>query len=334
MSSRIVRRFVVAIVMVLIAPAVNAQLFRAYLSTSGSDSNPCTLPSPCRLLPAAMTAVADGGEVWILDSANYNSGQVSISKSVTILAVPGVVGSFVASTGSAALRVNTAAVKLAVRNLSFTSLPGAANTFGIQVDSGSGLVVEQSRFAKLNTAILVQGGATVHVSDSIIRDSSFYGIELKNGPSASVFRTQLLANFEGLRITGSAASTSRVTVTESLIADNVNSGIVAYSTVAGAVIKLGVQSSTVARMGSYGLTAQSDAGAPVTISLKDNQFNGNAVGVAGFGAAVKIVASRNVLSDQQGAALSAASATLQSAGDNIGIGNGDFNFAVTPATAF
>jgi hypothetical protein len=33
----------------------------------------------------------------MLDSANYNVGQVNITKSVTILAVPGVVGSVVAT---------------------------------------------------------------------------------------------------------------------------------------------------------------------------------------------------------------------------------------------
>ena len=59
-----------------------AQLFRAYLAADGLDSNPCTLPAPCRLLPAALAAVADGGEIWLLDSANYNTGTVSIAKSV------------------------------------------------------------------------------------------------------------------------------------------------------------------------------------------------------------------------------------------------------------
>lgn len=54
----------------LASGAAHAQLFRAYLAIGGSDSNPGTLPAPCRLLPAALNAVADGGEVWMLDSAN------------------------------------------------------------------------------------------------------------------------------------------------------------------------------------------------------------------------------------------------------------------------
>src|SRR6185503_13920086 len=74
-----------------LAASAHAQLFRAYLSGSGSDTNPCTLVAPCRLLPAALNAVASGGEIWMLDSANYNSSTVNITKSVSILAIPGVV---------------------------------------------------------------------------------------------------------------------------------------------------------------------------------------------------------------------------------------------------
>jgi len=72
-----------------ISATAHAQSFRAYLSVSGSDGNPCTVAAPCRLLPAALNAIAAGGEVWMLDSANYNSGTVAITKSATILAIPG-----------------------------------------------------------------------------------------------------------------------------------------------------------------------------------------------------------------------------------------------------
>ena len=46
-----------------------AAVFRSYLSLNGADTNACTLPSPCRLLPAALAAVDPGGEIWMLDSA-------------------------------------------------------------------------------------------------------------------------------------------------------------------------------------------------------------------------------------------------------------------------
>ena len=92
-----------------LSATAQAQLFRAYLASVGNDANPCTLAAPCRLLPAALTAVASGGEIWMLDSANYNSGTVTIGKSASILAVPGAVGSIVALNGGPAKSPNALA---------------------------------------------------------------------------------------------------------------------------------------------------------------------------------------------------------------------------------
>jgi hypothetical protein len=61
-----------------------------------------------------MAPAADGGEIWMLDSANYNTGPVAITKSVTILAVPGALGSVLA-TGGNAIDIATAGVKVALR---------------------------------------------------------------------------------------------------------------------------------------------------------------------------------------------------------------------------
>src|SRR6516162_6974773 len=94
-----------AVALMLSAPA-DAQIFRAYVSSTGSDSNPCSLAARCRLLPAALTAVADGGEIWMLDSANYNTSTVTVTKSVTIRAIPGVMGSIVSTAGNDAMIVN------------------------------------------------------------------------------------------------------------------------------------------------------------------------------------------------------------------------------------
>jgi len=65
---------------------VQAQIFRAYLASDGSDA------------------------------ANYNTGSVNVTKSVSILAVPGAVGSVV-STGVEALRIVTAGLVVSLRNL-------------------------------------------------------------------------------------------------------------------------------------------------------------------------------------------------------------------------
>ena len=129
MTTRIALRIAAALATALLVPAAQAQLFRAYLASDGSDANPCTLPAPCRLLPAALNAVADGGEIWMLDSANYNTGPVNVTKSVTILAIPGAVGSVVAL-GGAAIVVATPGVSLTLRNLVIVPIPGGGTAVG------------------------------------------------------------------------------------------------------------------------------------------------------------------------------------------------------------
>ena len=117
-------------VTLLLSTAAQAQLFRAYVASTGSDANPCNLPAPCRLLPAALAAVADGGEIWMLDSANYNTATVTIGKSVSILAVPGAVGSVVA-VGGPAISITAGSLTVAVRNLVIVPLLGGAGTDGV-----------------------------------------------------------------------------------------------------------------------------------------------------------------------------------------------------------
>jgi hypothetical protein len=136
MTRRIATRTALACIATLLAcTAAHAQLFRAYLDPSGNDANPCTLQQPCRLLPAALTAVASGGEIWLLDSANYNTATVNVAKSVTILAVPGAVGSVVAA-GGVAIAIATADVHVALRNLVIVPLPGGGDTGGLSMTNG------------------------------------------------------------------------------------------------------------------------------------------------------------------------------------------------------
>src|SRR5258708_2109211 len=63
------------------APA-QAQSIRTFVSTAGSDSNPCSLPQPCRHFSAAVAATAVGGEVDALYAGAY--GSFTISQAISI----------------------------------------------------------------------------------------------------------------------------------------------------------------------------------------------------------------------------------------------------------
>jgi hypothetical protein len=155
---------------ILLSTVTHAQLFRAYLSSTGSDGNPCTVGSPCRLLPAALAAVMDGGEIWMLDSANYNTSTVTVSKSVTILAIPGAVGSLVSTGGSEAVLISGTSIKVTLRNL--VVIPFGTSGDGIDFTQGSSLTVENCEISDLTIGIgiNVSGGPTT-IRDTVIRNA-------------------------------------------------------------------------------------------------------------------------------------------------------------------
>jgi hypothetical protein len=192
--------------------SVHAQLFRAYVSVSGSDSNGCTLQQPCRLLPAALNAVRDGGEIWMLNSANYNTGTVNIAKSVSILAVPGVVGSVVSTGGGDAIVVNGTSIAVSLRNLKIVALGTGKN--GITFINGSSLVVAACEIANMPQFGIeaYAPGGNLSVVDSATRDS-LAGIVVESGVTAVVDRTRITGNQFGV----STDAGGRTTVTDSMI---------------------------------------------------------------------------------------------------------------------
>lgn len=206
----------------LFAPAAQAQLFRAYLSPTGNDSNPCTLPSPCRLLPAALAAVADGGEVWMLDSANYNAGTVAITKSVTILAVPGAVGSVVSiGNGAPAVQIATVGLRVALRNLVVAPVSGAGSTFGIVVSSSAVVSIEDSVISGFSDqGLQISNGAEVALTNSVVRNVTGEGAAVLGTAKLAVGNTRFIGNGTGLLLSSPSAGAPRATVVDSVFSKN------------------------------------------------------------------------------------------------------------------
>jgi hypothetical protein len=251
----------------LFVPSVHAQLFRAYLSSTGSDSAPCTLAAPCRLLPAALAKVASGGEIWMLDSANYNTSTVYVSKSVSILAVPGAVGSLVAPDLGGALSVvfdvAASAVTLSLRNVVLVPLPGAGPTaFGVDMRVDSTVIIEDSVIAGFANGVYAQGHGKVRIVNSTFSNCTDYAVAAKNGMTVEVHKTRFL-NGGGVGVTYVAAGTiTRVNVSDSV-----------FSRCATAV-------------GAYTDTSGSGALVSVTRSTIDGCTSALFAGTAGLGSAV------------------------------------------------
>ena len=244
-SIRMYATVAAAILAGMLSPNVHAAgtLARTYLSTSGKDTNPCTLAAPCRLLPAALAATQDGGEVWILDSGNYNTAKVSVSQSVTILTVPGAIGSLYTSNDNA-LEVS-GSVNVTLRNVAFRK---AGGDLGAGVYVGSGVVqllVENSDFTGIGGGIVWQPSASgqvgVHHStfrnngigigisgagvNAVIDHCNIVGLRNPNasGTAVSVFAANVVIShssithsYFGITANGGA----NITLEDNVIADN------------------------------------------------------------------------------------------------------------------
>jgi len=228
----------------LLSATAQAQLFRAYLASDGNDANPCTLAAPCRLLPAALTAVASGGEIWMLDSANYNTATVTIGKSVSILAVPGAVGSVVAL-GGAAILITAPSLTIALRNLVIVPLPASGATVGVLMAGASTLTIEGSLIANLpNDGVHVLGTGKVEIANTIIRNNAGYAVWLQNGASADISGTKVLNNAYGILAFSATATTTTATMSDTIIS-GADEGVFSYATIAGGVARISVTRCTI-----------------------------------------------------------------------------------------
>jgi hypothetical protein len=307
-----------ALVVALLASATaHAQLFRAYLAPTGLDTNPCTLPAPCRLLPAALAAVAAGGEIWMLDSANYNTAPVAIAKSVTILAVPGAEGSVVA-TGGNAIDIGTAGVEVVLRNLVIGPLPGAGGQRGINLTAGAGLTVEDCLIANLPAeGIVVGGAASLRLTNTTIRNNGNVGLSVVDGAQAIVTRALINGNSNsGIQVSGTVAGTARVDIADSTMDGNAQ-GITVNSQAASAVLRVSVRDSQIVRNANGGVVAISTSGASVTVSASRNIVSHNVTGIASNLAGAKVWASANTVTENSGDGLFNNNfGAFESAGDN------------------
>ena len=286
-----------------LATPSHAGIFRAYLSLNGSDANPCTLPAPCRLLPAALAAVNDGGEIWMLDSANFNAGPVTIDKAVTILAIPGALGSVVAS-GPVGLTVATTGA-VTLRNLNILPLPGSESGAGISVTQAGTVTVQDSNITGFNnmgagltvtaaaratvlnsvlrgnaTAALVSAGARLSLMDSTILDSdtaiavnAFFPDETAH---VALTRSKVRGGTNGIVAAASSGNGQvNVDIAESRFED-VSSVAVSVSALLTTTARLMLARSVITRSGT-GVTLNGAAGARGYFT--GNAISGNTLGV-------------------------------------------------------
>ena len=207
--------------MSLPASAVHALANRVFVSArSGNDANTCdNILAPCQTFAGAVTKLNPGGEAIVLDSGGY--GPVTITKSLTIEAPPGVTAFIHPPSGDAVTISAGATDTVVLRGLVLNGGPGRGifgNIFGtLHVENCviSGFTDEGIR---ANSA-----GSSVFVKDTISRKNSL-GVWLSNG-RVSIDHCR----FEGNASDGVLADGADVTVRDSVSAGNGLDGFHAVS---------------------------------------------------------------------------------------------------------
>jgi hypothetical protein len=233
----------------------------------------------------------------MLGSANYNTATVIIAKSVGILAVPGVVGSVVA-TGGPAISIATAGVKVSLRNLVITPLPGAGGTDGIVMTNGSALTINGLQISGLaGNGVDVRAAARVRIQDTTIQNvDTNVAVYLTGGATGEISGTKILGNDLGVFVEGNANGvTSSVTISDSILEGSTNSAVLAFSSVAGSTAKVFITRSTVTN--SNGAIVPQAAGGTAIATVSNCTIQGNTFGFIPLGGATLRTLGNNNVTD-------------------------------------
>jgi hypothetical protein len=265
-------------------PAVpaQAQATRAFVSAVGSDSNNCiNTNSPCRHFQAAYNAMSAGGEIDVLDPANY--GSLTVTHTLSIVGRGWATLSPVS--GGAAITINSGTTDTI--NISGLALDGTGttNTSGIVFNSGASLTVTDCvirhmanygiNFASTTTT------STITVSNSIMNDNVAAGILVQPTGSATAMIDHVEASnntFDGILVSGANgphSNTVNATAFDSVVSGNGSIGFYAYSGGASNAPTTFMVSHSAGANNGFGAEAN---GAGATLHLANSTISGNVNG--------------------------------------------------------
>jgi len=255
-----------------VVSAATAQ--RTYVSSSGTANPSCSRAAPCRQFADAIPATNVGGEIVVLDSAGY--GPVTITKSVSIIAPPGIYAGISVFSGNG-VTINAPGATVVLRGLSINGQGGAA-----------GILVQQAARVRIENCVVSNMGAQgiyhhadnaeVIVLDTISRDNGDAGFDLVAFNASIVLdhvRSEHNANVGFYIAPTSGSSYARAMIAESVFANNGGNGIWA-DTLGGAITTIQVERSVLAGNAQNGFYANAGAsGAAARVTLTRNSFHRN-----------------------------------------------------------
>src|SRR5215470_12061221 len=135
----IVRSTILALLAAAAAAGNAGAAQRHFVSSTGVDSNPCSISLPCRSFAAAALVVDPNGEILVLDTAGY--GFVNITKPLSIQSPYGVYAGISVFGGTDGVTINAPGASV---RLTGVYINGQGGSVGINVQNANAVTVEGS----------------------------------------------------------------------------------------------------------------------------------------------------------------------------------------------
>jgi hypothetical protein len=265
-----------ALAITLPTASARAQSIRTFVSTAGSDSNPCSITQPCRHFSAAIAVTSVGGEVDALDAGAY--GSFTITGAITI---EGQGWSYVAPPPSGnGITINAGSGSVTIRGVSLNGAGVSGGTNGIVFNSGGSLTVTNcvaQNFTASGTTgngILIaptSGSVSFAITNTIVSNNGLVGINY-DPPSGS-------ANAYG--------------VIDHVTATNNQFGIIIYPINSSGSTIVALSNSVATNNSANGILAANGTG-PLTFSIDNATVSGNADGIYAL-STPKVLLGRSVI---------------------------------------
>jgi len=211
---------------------------RTWVSSTGSDSNDCTLTAPCLTFAGAISKTAAGGEINVLDPGGF--GAVTITKAITISSEGFEAGVLVSGTNG--IVVNAPGGEVILRGLDIEGLGTGIN--GVDIIAASAVHIEKCVIRAFNTnssnGVLVApsaGTLQLKMDDVIVTEdggpTSGNAIKIQPSGGAKVNATfnnvRLVNNASGFRFDGTNGPIS-AELRDSLATSSARAGLSAIGT--------------------------------------------------------------------------------------------------------
>lgn len=296
----------------LVLPATASALQRTFVSTSGNDANPCTLPLPCRTFNAAIAQTGSGGEVIVLDSGGY--GTASVAKSISLIAPPGVYAGISVFAGPSGIEIAGLTVTVTLRGLTFNGLGGSV---AVQ-SSFASVFIENCVFTGLlAAAVQSSAGGVVTISDSTFQDNG--GVAFA-GPGSANLTMNRVRSQRTTAIATIFQGTGQLTIRDSLFT-GAGAGFVKVDAFGTEQPRADILSTSFIECGGPGLVFNANDSSSITLNLRDSTVSHTTYGVSVIAVAPAAASASlvgNLIADNQnGGVLAAGSTTMIATGNAL-----------------